>query len=126
MDAYSFWQGYAEWDVESTETRTGSSVQRNKVNFRYSTGQRLGGLDHTDLGPKATLVENRSKRSSTPNQLILKFKLSSLSFLIIVNTFRPRYTPNKAEAGTEGRRSRGFDNWFLGEIVKTSGLMTGL
>jgi len=90
----------------------------NKVKFRYSTGQRLRGLDHTDLGPKAALVENRPERSSTPNQLILKFKLSPLSFFIIVNTFRPRYTSDKAEAGTESRRSRGFDTRFLGEIIE--------
>jgi len=118
VNAYSFWHRYTERKVESTETRTGSSEQRDKVSFRYSTGQRLGGLDHTDLGPKAALVENRSKRSSTPNQLIFKFELSPLSFFIIVNTFRPRYTSDKAEAGTESRRGSGFDTWFLGEIIK--------
>ena len=118
MDAYSFLQSSTIEGVDSTGNRTESSTQRNKVNFRYSTGQRLRGLDHTDLGPKAALVENRPKRSSTPNQLILKFKLSPLSFFIIVNTFRPRYTSHKAEAGTESRRGSGFDTWFLGEIIK--------
>jgi hypothetical protein len=85
--------------------RTDLSAQRNTSSPCYYTEYRRGGLDHTDLGPKAALVENRSKRSSTPNQLIFKFKLSPLSFHIIVNTFRPRYTSYDTKAGTESRGS---------------------
>jgi hypothetical protein len=82
------------------------SAQHVKLHY---TELILEGLDHTDLRPMAALVENWSKRSSTPNQLILKFKLSPLSFHIIVNTFRPRHPSYQAEAETESRGSRRFD-----------------
>jgi hypothetical protein len=91
------------------------SAQHVKLHY---TELILEGLDHTDLRPMAALVENWSKRSSTPNQLILQFQLSPLPLHIIVYTFRPRYTPCDTEAGTESRGSRRFDSWFLGEIIK--------
>jgi hypothetical protein len=98
------------------DKRTELSAQRNTSSWALYSIE--GGSDHTDLCPKATLVENRSKRSSTPNQLILQFQLSPLPLHIIVYTFRPRYTPCDTEAGTESRGSRRFDSWFLGEIIK--------
>jgi hypothetical protein len=111
-----YFAGLYKEKIGSTDKRTGLSAQRNTSSLAlYSIA---GGLDHTDLGPKAALVKNRSKRSSTPNQLIFKFKLSPLSLHIIVNTFRPRDASYDTKAGTESRGSGGFDTWFLGEVVK--------
>jgi hypothetical protein len=99
--------------------KVGRADERTELSAQRNTSSLLpGGLDHTNLCPKAALIENRSKRSSTRNQLIFKFKLSPLSLHIIVNTFRPRYTPYDAKGGAKGRGSGGFDTWFLGEIVK--------